>query len=114
MLKDCFPGTWDSSASGHLNVGESYDDCAVRESLEEIGLRMQTTPPRLFYVEACADTGWEFVWVYRCESEGPFVLHPEEIDAGGWFAPAEVTRWMAERPQDFASALLYLWPLLLR
>ena len=36
MLKDCFPGTWDSSASGHLDQGEAYDDCAVRELREEI------------------------------------------------------------------------------
>ena len=31
MRKDSFPGAWDSSASGHLNVGESYDLSAVRE-----------------------------------------------------------------------------------
>jgi 16S rRNA (adenine1518-N6/adenine1519-N6)-dimethyltransferase len=38
MKKDCFPGAWDSSASGHLDVGESYDACAVRELREELGL----------------------------------------------------------------------------
>jgi hypothetical protein len=37
------------------------------------------------------------------------MLHPEEIETGGWFAPERVTRWMAERPGDFASALLFLW-----
>ena len=26
MQKDCFPGAWDSSAAGHLDSGESYDD----------------------------------------------------------------------------------------
>ena len=35
MLKDCFPGTWDSSASGHLAPGEGYDACALREVEEE-------------------------------------------------------------------------------
>ena len=34
MKKDCFPGAWDSSASGHLASGESYDSCAVREELD--------------------------------------------------------------------------------
>src|SRR3989442_704060 len=37
MKKDCFPGAWDSSASGHLDTGESYDACAVRELREELG-----------------------------------------------------------------------------
>ena len=46
--------------------------------------------------------------MYRCEAEGPFRLHPEEIERGGWFAPEEVMRWMAERPEDFAGALLVI------
>ena len=37
MQKDRQPGLWDSSASGHLNCGEDYDACAVRELGEELG-----------------------------------------------------------------------------
>src|SRR5262245_49045805 len=72
MKKDCCPGTWDSSASGHLDSGESYDACCVRELREEIGLA--DAPERLFKVAACPETGHEFVWVYRCWAEGPFKL----------------------------------------
>jgi len=109
MQKDRQPGLWDSSASGHLNSGEDYDACAVRELREEIGLAVAQLPERLFKIAACAETDQEFVWVYRCQSDGPFALNAEEIERGGWFAPAEVTRWMAERPQDFAGALLLIW-----
>lgn len=109
MQKDTFPGAWDSSASGHLDSGEDYDACAVRELWEEIGLRVNQAPTRLFKIEACLDTGQEFVWVYRQESEGPFNLNPHEVETGAWFAPPEVTRWMAERPQEFARALLLIW-----
>ena len=109
MLKDRQPGVWDSSCSGHLDAGEDYDACAVRELREEIGLSLPHAPERLFKLNACEETDAEFVWVYRCQHEGPFTLHPDEIECGGWFAPAEVTRWMAERPQDFASALVFIW-----
>jgi isopentenyldiphosphate isomerase len=109
MTKDTFPGAWDSSASGHLDAGEDYDACAVRELREEIGLLVERAPERLFKLDARVETGCEFVWVYRAEAEGPFVLHPEEIETGGWFAPGKVTQWMAEKPEDFASALLFLW-----
>lgn len=109
MKKDTSPGLWDSSASGHVDSGENYDTCAVREVREEIGLKLADCPQRLFKIAACEETDQEFVWVYRCESEGPFELHPEEIESGGWFAPDKVTRWMAERPRDFASALLFIW-----
>lgn len=109
MKKDRQPGVWDSSTSGHVDAGEDYDACAVRELREEIGLSLTQPPRRLFKIDACEETDAEFVWIYRCENEGPFTLHPDEIDEGGWFTPAEVTRWMSDRPQDFASALLLIW-----
>src|SRR5712664_3360101 len=56
MKKDTFPGVWDSSASGHLDVGETYDACAVRESREELGLSLAVTPARLFKIAACPET----------------------------------------------------------
>jgi isopentenyldiphosphate isomerase len=112
MRKDTAPGAWDSSASGHLDTGEDYDACAVRELHEEIGLKTASAPARLFKIDARPETGQEFVWVYRLEAEGPFTLHPDEIETGGWFAPDKVTAWMAERPRDFARALLLIWKLL--
>jgi isopentenyldiphosphate isomerase len=109
MQKDTAAGLWDSSSSGHLDSGEDYDVCAVRELREEIGLRLSQTPQRLFKIGARKETGWEFCWIYRCESEGPFELHPDEIEAGEWFAPEKVSSWVAERPQDFASAFRLGW-----
>jgi isopentenyldiphosphate isomerase len=110
MKKDRQPGLWDSSASGHVDSGEDYDACAVRELGEEIGLKLDAVPQRLFKLPASIETDQEFVWVYRCTAEGPFTLAPEEIEQGGWFTPEAVTRWMTERPQDFAGALLVIWP----
>jgi isopentenyldiphosphate isomerase len=109
MQKDRQPGLWDSSASGHVDSGEDYDRAVVRELQEELGWRAAPPPERMFKIAACDETDQEFVWVYRCESEGPFELNPDEIERGGWFAPARVTHWMAERPQDFATALPLIW-----
>jgi isopentenyldiphosphate isomerase len=107
--KDTFPGAWDSSASGHLDSGETYDACVVREAREEIGLFLQRTPRRLFKIEACAQTGQEFVWVYRTESNGPFRLNLDELECGAFFKADHVNRWMAERPRDFADAFRLVW-----
>ena len=113
LKKDIAAGKWDSSASGHLDTGEAYDVCAVREVREEIGLRLSSPPPRLFKIDACRETGWEFCWIYRCENEGPFTLHPDEIETGAWFAPEAVTKWVDEKPQDFASCFVLIWKTLL-
>jgi len=112
MKKDRQPGVWDSSASGHVDSGENYDETAVRELREELGLKINEPLQRLFKIDACAETDAEFVWIYRCESEGPFQLHPDEIETGGWFAPEKVSRWIAEKPEEFASAFVMIWKML--
>lgn len=109
MTKDSAAGKWDSSASGHLNQGEQYDACAIRELREEIGLVLCATPERLFRISACPATGEEFVWVFRCQAEGPFQLHPEEIETGAWFSCNRVSKWVAEQPDDFARSFCLVW-----
>jgi isopentenyldiphosphate isomerase len=91
LKKDRQPGLWDSSASGHVDSGEEYDACAVRELREELGLDVRTPLQRLFKLGASAETDQEHVWVYRCEAEGPFQLNAEEIERGDWFTVEEVT-----------------------
>jgi isopentenyl-diphosphate Delta-isomerase len=113
VKKDCCPGTWDSSASGHLEPGEPYDDGALRELREELGFILPATLTRLFKVAARPETGQEFVWVYRCQAEGPFKLHPEEIETGGWFSPEHVNTWIAQSPNEFASGFVHIWRRLL-
>jgi len=109
LSKDNWPGVWDSSSSGHLDAGEAYDACCLREVGEELGLDLASVPDRLFKLEATTETGWEFCWVYRAAHEGPFVLQPSEVRGGAWFPPQAVTEWIARRPEDFASAFRVLW-----
>ena len=107
--KDTFPGAWDSSASGHLDTGENYDACAVRELKEELGWEPGGPMEKLFKLKACPETGQEFIWVYRAQAEGPFQLHADEIERGEWFTPERVTQWLREDPEDFASGFRVLW-----
>lgn len=112
MLKDSSPGKWDASCSGHVDGGENYDVAVVRELGEEIGLVVSEASglERLFKIDACVDTGWEFVWVYRLKSDGPFTLHPAEIERGDWYEPAVLTQAMAERPKEFTRPFRLIWP----
>ena len=89
--KDTFPGCYDSSASGHLKSGEDYGTCAVREVHEELGL--ETTRRHLrrhFKIAACAQTGWEFVWVYSLHGDYRPRPDPDEIERGAFLSRAEV------------------------
>ena len=110
LQKDLFPGLWDSSAAGHVGTGEDYDGTAQRELAEELGCRPDQSPRPLFKIEAREETGQEFVWVYRVEAEGPFILQADEIEGGAWFTVEEIDRWHATRSQELAPAFIYLWP----
>ena len=74
---------------------------AVRELAEELGVHLTQPPERWMRVNAQAQTGWEFCWIYRLQHNGPFVLHPEEIETGEWVAAGELTRQMAATPGKF-------------
>jgi isopentenyl-diphosphate delta-isomerase type 1 len=109
MAKDNHPGVWDASCSGHVDSGEDYAAAARRELGEEIGLHEPGPLEPLFKLTPSADTGQEFIQVFRTHAEGPFTLHPQEIDEGRWMAPEALDRWMAERPQDFSPAFRLNW-----
>ncbi|MDQ8194369.1 NUDIX domain-containing protein [Coraliomargarita sp. SDUM461004] len=109
LTKDTAPGKWVSSCSGHVDTGEDYDDAAPRELYEEIGLSDPINLKRIFKEAPCKQTGNEFVWVYTCEAEGPFVLDPTEVMEGQWIDVMHLNHWLKERPRDFAWSFSHLW-----
>ena len=109
MVKDNDPGLWDSSCSGHVDAGECYDGAAKRELMEEIGLLVEPPLEPLLKIDACEETGQEFVWVYQTQSEGPFTLNADEIDAGRWLSPDDVTKALAEAPENFSPSFRLIW-----
>jgi isopentenyl-diphosphate delta-isomerase type 1 len=109
MAKDTAPGKWVSSCSGHVETGEDYDKAAERELIEEIGLRDTAALKRLFKATPCKQTGYEFVWVYTCQSEGPFKLDPSEVIDGQWIDLKDLENWLNKSPRDFAWSFVYLW-----
>ena len=114
MRKDRFPGRWDSSVSGHVDSGEHYDECVVRETMEEIGIDLAGTPDRLFKINACDETDQEFTWVYRTESEGPFSPNGDEISEIGWFTWEEASRLVETEPESVSPSFALVWSKLLR
>jgi isopentenyldiphosphate isomerase len=68
-------------------------------------------PRRWFRVEACVETGWEFVWIYHLRHDGPVVIDEREIQFAEWVEPAEVSRRVANAPADFCPSFKLIWPL---
>lgn len=109
MNKDEQPGMWDSSAAGHVDSGETYLDCAVREISEELGIDAGGPMEEMFKLPASGLTGFEHCMVYRYRHDGALDLDPAEIDDGRWLDPAEMDRLVAREESGLTSAVRLIW-----
>lgn len=108
--KDREPLKWDTSAAGHLAPGESYANGALREVREELGIHCSLKP--MGKINACPETGHEFIEIFSACHNGPFVLPPAEIEGVMFFPPPVIAEWLTARPQDFAPGFRAVWKVL--
>jgi isopentenyldiphosphate isomerase len=78
--KDVFPSYWDLTVGGVVAAGESFDDAALREGREELGVDLQ--PRLLFPFRYDGEHSIAFGMVYSTTHDGPFLLQAEEITGG--------------------------------
>jgi len=105
--KDRHPLKWDSSAAGHVTVGENYDETARRELKEELGVDVPLE--RIFRLNASSRTDHEFICGYRGMVSASLAPNKCEIERGAFFAPGMIDGWTSARPDDFAPAFLECW-----
>ena len=51
MGKESWPGMWDVSSSGHIPAGETPERAALRETLEELGIKVNPKDLKQLFVE---------------------------------------------------------------
>lgn len=107
MQKDLNAGLWDTSAAGHVDAGEDYNFSANREIKEELGVTASLVP--LFKLSATPELGMEFIQVYRCTHDGPFILNKDEIDEGNWFSHDEVSRKVSADDPLLTETFKIVW-----
>ena len=108
LWKDRQPGKWDSSAAGHLDAGESYEEAAVRELKEELGVS-GCGLQKIADFDAGENNGWEFISLYEGRYSGKVRFPAAEVDSVQWFTPEQIQAWVERRPQDFSPAFIPCW-----
>lgn len=113
--KEIYPGCWDISSAGHLQAGDTFEQAAVRELAEELGVSAAE--------EELEVIGWnrdrteviangrrfmddELAKVYglrRDMSESMFELQQEEVEAIQWMPLDEV--WKKQQENNWKHCL---------
>ncbi|MCX8171803.1 MAG: NUDIX domain-containing protein [Candidatus Bathyarchaeota archaeon] len=100
MSKDLYPGLYACSASGHVEYGESYEEAARRELMEELGINAQLKYIGKF--KCFSKTEREFSALYLCHHNGPIKLNSEEISEGKFMSIEEIKRMLEYCGDKFA------------
>lgn len=92
-----FPSMYDMFVGGVVGAGESYDDAALREAEEELGVAGLPRPLPLFKFLYEGEDGpcptWSYVYEARCEH--PVDPQKEEVAWHGFLTEGEVARRLA-------------------
>jgi 16S rRNA (adenine1518-N6/adenine1519-N6)-dimethyltransferase len=110
IWKDTHPGRWDSSAAGHVDAGESYEEAVHRELHEELGI--ECAVQKIGKLACSAETGWEFIEVFRALHAGPLRLAPLELETAAFFPLEQIRGWLRRRPEDFSPVFAMCFRLL--
>lgn len=80
-------GKYDASASGHLEPGETLEECAIRETLEEIGIILQPQDLKfaLLYHEPEANYIKAIFTAELPNNQTPKVCEPDKSGDLRWF-----------------------------
>lgn len=80
-------GKYDASASGHLEPGETLENCAVRETKEEIGIDLR--PQDLEFKLLCHNVEENYIKAFFTadlpEGQTPRVCEPDKSGGVQWF-----------------------------
>ncbi len=108
LVKDSFPGRFDTSSAGHVHAGDEVVSSALRELEEELGIRAQREDlipagkfpvkvDQIFHGKPFHDREIAFVFIYeRPVDERSLILQKDEVDEVRWFSLDDAYRGTIE------------------
>ncbi len=111
LKKDTAPGLFSTSCAGHVDSGENYENAALRELREELGISAQESDLEpLFSQKPSAANGFEFVRVYALKNfAGTPAPNPAEILCLKAFPRERLISEIEKNPKIFAPSFISVW-----
>ncbi len=99
------PNHWSATVGGRVDSGEDYEEAALREMQEELGI---TAELKLIGKEPYKIDGLtQFLATFTARHNGPFRLNPEEVEQTE-FLSVDKIKHMIRAGEKLQPALLFL------
>ena len=96
--KDIYPGCWEASAGGSALAGETPEECARREMLEETGLKAESLELiSIHYRPQSRSVIYAYLSIVSCEKDAVRLQEGETVDYR-WIAPDAFLSLIREEP----------------
>lgn len=90
--KSTWPNLYDISAAGHVDLGETQLDTALRETEEEIGVKIDASKLKLINVfrayliagEGFIENEFQWLYIYQLAPDTTFRLEADEVSSTEW------------------------------
>jgi isopentenyl-diphosphate delta-isomerase type 1 len=107
LKKDLDPGMWTISAGGHVQYGQSYDNAAKQELLEEIGLKAKLDFIGKFLVTTPVQKEWVQMYRTFVSNDQTFHTDENEVEKVMWLPKSELKEFIQKNPfSSWAAEIL--------
>jgi isopentenyldiphosphate isomerase len=107
--KDLNPGLWTPAVVGTVTTDESYEQAALKELAEEVGVTgIQISFKKAAYYKA--NFGFRHIQTFSCKIDRAmedFVIQDSEVEQIEWIAPMELSNRLKNNPDIFSKAELW-------
>lgn len=86
--KDLNPGKYTISVGGHVIKGQTYEEAAMREMQEELGIQVPIAFAKKFFVQNEQES--EMAVTFKAKYNGPFYPAKDEMDMVKFFPVEEI------------------------
>ncbi len=100
------PLHWSTAVGGHVQSGESYEEGALREYEEELGIKSELTMLDKDIYEAVGKPK-KFLTTFTAQYNGPFAKDERDVEKVEFF-PIEKIRQMVMEGEKFHPELLFI------